>query len=646
MIRTYLLVIALIASTANGFSAVKVASPDGRLEVSVEVANGSPVYSIYYDNDEVLLRSPLGFRSNIADFTTGMSIIDTTRTSIDKHYVQDRIKHSEINYKANGLSVGLANPDGNSMNIEWQVSDNNVAMRYVIPRQGVTSSIVVTEEETGFRFPEGTSVFLTSQSDPMVGWRRSKPSYEEIYLIDMPLDTKSQFGRGFTFPCLFRTSGNDWILISETDVDGYYCGSHLSDAVDGCYTIAYPMQEENNGNGTASPGMALPGHTPWRTLTIGDNLAPIVETTIPWDVVEPRYELGRKARAGRGTWSWIVWQDASINFGDQKRFIDLAASMGYESALIDNWWDVKIGREKIEELVRYAADKNVNIILWYSSSGYWNDIDQSPTNRMDRPIVRKKEMKWLKDIGVKGIKVDFFGGDKQETIRLYEDILSDAADYGLDVIFHGCTLPRGWERMYPNYVGSEAVLASENIVFDQFHCDIEAQSATMHPFIRNAVGSMEFGGTFLNRRLNRTNDGGTTRMTGDAFQLATAVLFQNAVQNFALTPDNLTDAPAEAIEFMKAVPTTWDETKFIDGYPGKYVMLARRHGDKWYVAGVNADDSNRTFILPEFIGNDAKIYFDKDVHNMSARIAGDSSSVTVPSKCGFVAVGSVMDKMQ
>ena len=206
---------------------------------------------------------------------------------------------------------------------------------------------------------------------------------------------------------------------------------------------------------------------------------------------------------------------------------------------------------------------------------------------MDRPIERKKWMKWMKDNGVDAIKVDFFGGDKQETMRLYEDILSDAADYGIDVVFHGCTLPRGWERMYPNFVGSEAVLASENMIFDQKFCDKEALHATLHPFIRNSAAIMEYGGSFLNKRMNKGNDGGNIRRTSDAFQLAVAVLFQNPVQNFALAPNNLTDAPAVAIDFMKNVPTTWDDTKYIAGYPGQYAVVARRHGDVWYVAGVS-----------------------------------------------------------
>lgn len=579
---------ALLASQALAQS-ITVTGPDTRLKVDLAVNGGIPMYSVSYDGKTILEKSPLGFIANTGNFSQGMSLIGQETSQINKTYTQDRIKRSVVNYAANELTVRLQNTNKQPVNIVFRVSNNDVAFRYEISKSSETGSMVINEEKTGFDFPEYTTTFLTPQSDAMIGWKRTKPSYEEEYTPDAPMNTRSQYGHGYTFPGLFRIGNDGWALVSETGVDSKFCASRLSDATpEGLYTIAYPMPEENNGNGTSAPGIALPGVTPWRTITVSNNLKPIVETTVPWDVVEPRYESEHTYQFGRGTWSWILWQDGSINFDDQIRYINLAAAMGYEFFLIDNWWDKNIGHKRMEELARYAQSKNVSPIVWYSSSGYWNDIEQSPTNIMDNPITRKREMKWLQKIGAKGIKVDFFGGDKQETMRLYEAILSDADDHGLMVIFHGCTLPRGWERMYPNYVGSEAVLASENLIFNQHFNDNEAFNACLHPFIRNAVGSMEFGGTFLNKRYNRTNDGGTTRRTSDVFQLATAVLFQNPIQNFALAPNNLTDAPEVALDFMKQIPTTWDETVFIDGYPGKYAVLARRHGNRWYIAGINA----------------------------------------------------------
>ena len=536
----------------------------------------------------MLANSPLGLETNMGSFVKGLKLERHEIHSIDTVYEQSRIKASRIHYQANELTCHLTNAEGRQMAVTFRVSNNDVALRYSLPRQHGTGSVRIMSEATGFHFPEQTTTFLCPQSDAMIGWKRTKPSYEEEYKVDAPMSDRSQYGHGYTFPCLFRVGDDGWVLVSETGVDSRYCASHLSDAENGLYRIAFPMPEENNGNGTVEPAFALPGSTPWRTITVGESLKPIVETTVPWDVVEPRYTTKQDYRMGRSTWSWILWQDDSSNFDDQVKYVDLAAALGYEYVLVDSWWDNNMGYQKMEKLVEYARSKGIGIFLWYSSSGYWNDIEQSPINKMDNAIIRKQEMSWMQKLGVKGIKVDFFGGDKQETMRLYEDILSDADDHGLMVIFHGCTLPRGWERMYPNYVGSEAVLASENLIFNQHFCDNEAFNACLHPFIRNTVGCMEFGGTFLNKRLNRGNDGGTTRRTTDVFQLATAVLFQNPIQNFALAPNNLTDAPQLCIDFMKQIPTTWDEVRFIDGYPGKYVVLARRHGDTWYVAGINA----------------------------------------------------------
>ena len=568
---------------------VTVSGPDQRLQVAFDCqTDGGLAYSVVYDGKTMLANSPLGLETNMGSFVKGLKLERHEIHSIDTVYEQSRIKASHIHYQANELTCHLTNAEGRQMAVTFRVSNNDVALRYSLPRQHGTGSVRVMSEATGFHFPEQTTTFLCPQSDAMIGWKRTKPSYEEEYKVDAPMSDRSQYGHGYTFPCLFRVGDEGWVLVSETGVDSRYCASHLSDAENGLYRIAFPMPEENNGNGTVEPAFALPGSTPWRTITVGESLKPIVETTVPWDVVEPRYTTKQDYRMGRSTWSWILWQDDSSNFDDQVKYVDLAAALGYEYVLVDSWWDNNMGYQKMEKLVEYARSKGIGIFLWYSSSGYWNDIEQSPINKMDNAIIRKQEMSWMQKLGVKGIKVDFFGGDKQETMRLYEDILSDADDHGLMVIFHGCTLPRGWERMYPNYVGSEAVLASENLIFNQHFCDNEAFNACLYPFIRNTVGCMEFGGTFLNKRLNRGNDGGTTRRTTDVFQLATAVLFQNPIQNFALAPNNLTDAPQLCIDFMKQVPTTWDEVRFIDGYPGKYVVLARRHGDTWYVAGINA----------------------------------------------------------
>lgn len=527
--------------------------------------------------------------ANIGDFSSGMSLEKNVSTNkIDETYELASIKQSKVRYVANEAVFSFTQQGKTIYDVIFRISNNDVAFKYKIYPQGETLSCVVKQEATGFAFPDGTTTFLCPQSKPMGGFARTSPSYETSYTAD-DVAGKNGWGEGYTFPCLFRNGDNGWVLISETGVNGRYCASRLLGHKGGAYTIGFPQEGEANGNGTVSPGIALPGETPWRTITVGKTLAPIVETTVPFDVVKPLYQAKGEYTYGRGSWSWIIGMDGSTNYKEQLRYIDFSAAMGYQSVLVDALWDKQIGRDKIEELAKYGKDKGVALYLWYNSNGYWNDAPQTPRGIMDNAIARRKEMKWMQSIGIRGIKVDFFGGDKQMTMQLYEDILSDANEYGLLVIFHGCTLPRGWERMYPNFASSEAVLASENLHFSQGSCDNEAFNATLHPFIRNTVGSMDLGGSALNKYYNADNaPRGSRRVTSDVYALATAVLFQSPVQHFALAPNNLTDAPSWAIDFMKEVPTTWDEVRFIDGYPGKYVILARRHGDKWYIAGVNA----------------------------------------------------------
>ena len=587
--KFFIVMAMLLGSSVASAENKQITSPDGKLVVTVADMDGRPSYSVSYDNVLFLKPSPLGIIANIGDFSSGMSLEKNVSTNkIDETYELASIKQSKVRYVANEAVFSFTQQGKTIYDVIFRISNNDVAFKYKMYPQGETLSCVVKQEVTGFAFPDGTTTFLCPQSKPMGGFARTSPSYETSYTAD-DVAGKNGWGEGYTFPCLFRNGDNGWVLVSETGVNGGYCASRLLGHKEGVYTIGFPQEGEANGNGTVSPGIALPGEMPWRTITVGKTLAPIVETTVPFDVVKPLYPAKGEYTYGRGSWSWIIGMDGSTNYKEQLRYIDFSAAMGYQSVLVDALWDKQIGRDKIEELAKYGKDKGVALYLWYNSNGYWNDAPQTPRGIMDNAIARRKEMKWMQSIGIRGIKVDFFGGDKQMTMQLYEDILSDANEYGLLVIFHGCTLPRGWERMYPNFASSEAVLASENLHFSQGSCDNEAFNATLHPFIRNTVGSMDFGGSALNKYYNADNaPRGSRRVTSDVYALATAVLFQSPVQHFALAPNNLTDAPAWAIDFMKEVPTTWDEVRFIDGYPGKYVILARRHGDKWYIAGVNA----------------------------------------------------------
>ncbi|MFZ2990933.1 glycoside hydrolase family 97 catalytic domain-containing protein, partial [Ideonella sp.] len=278
-------------------------------------------------------------------------------------------------------------------------------------------------------------------------------------------------------------------------------------------------------------------------------------------------------------------------FDVQRRFIDYAAEMGWNYTLIDAGWDVQIGRERIPALVAHGAARGVGVLLWYNSAGSWNETPLTPRDLMTERASRRAEFAWLRDIGVKGVKVDFFGGDGQSVIRYYLDILQDAAEFGLLVNFHGSTLPRGWQRSWPHLMTMEAVKGLEFTTFGQPDQDAVASHAAMLPFARNLFDPMDFTPLVFG------DIPGIARRTRNGFELAEAVLFTSGIQHYAEVPTGMASVPEAARLTLRALPRSWDETRFITGVPGQHVVLARRSGSRWHVAGLNAGKQPLTLTL-------------------------------------------------
>ncbi|MCF0193066.1 MAG: glycoside hydrolase family 97 N-terminal domain-containing protein, partial [Prevotella sp.] len=361
MRKIILSIISLFLAVAVYGKQFVVSSPNGKMTVTLSVNNGQMNYAVSLDGKQMIEPSMLGFITNNGDWSKGLSVVNSQETKGSKCYQMRNAKASHINFEANGLTVSVETADKYKYDVEFVVADNDVAFRYFIPQQkGDLRSLVIEKELSSFKFPAHTTTFITPQSLPMVGWMRTKPSYEEVYTNDAPMSERSAFGQGFTFPCLFNEGEDGWVLVAETGVNGTYCGAHLTDwNAERGYSIAFPMEGEMNGLGSAKAGLSLPQPTPWRTITLGKTLQPIVETTISYDVVDEVYKASTDYKNGRYTWSWLIWQDDYITYDVQKQMIDLSAAMGYEYVLVDNWWDEKIGRDKIAELSKYAQSKGV-----------------------------------------------------------------------------------------------------------------------------------------------------------------------------------------------------------------------------------------------------------------------------------------------
>lgn len=377
-------------------------------------------------------------------------------------------------------------------------------------------------------------------------------------------------------------------------------------------------------------------YSPWRVITVG-SLKEVSESTLGTDVAPKAKYAETLCQPGQASWSWINSKDDYIVYDEQKKYIDFAADMHWKYTLVDVNWDTKIGYDKMAELAQYANSKNVGLLLWYNSAGDWNTVKYTPKNKLLTHESRVAEFSRLKSMGIKGVKIDFFGGDGRSVIQYYVDILNDAAQYGLLVNFHGATLPRGWARTYPNLMTTEAVKGFEMITFDQKAADQEANHVAMLPFTRNLFDPMDF--TPMNLYKIPTQ---VQRKTTTGFELATSVLFLSGIQHFAESPEGMSHMPTYVKAFLQNLPGYWDDVKFIDGYPGKYVVIARRSGKKWYITGINAENVDKTFKLDEpFLKSASTMYLLSDTDapkylNQSKFVNGQT--ISIKPNGGFVIV--------
>lgn len=573
-----------------------VSSPDGNIKVSFSIdEQGRPLYAVTCAGNEVLRPSAMGLVRDDGSFAEKLTQVKASDVeAVNDTYAMFEGKKKHCVYRANRRVFTVKNHAGETMDIIFQVSDDGAAFRYAFPQKS-DKAYSVLQEKTAFAFAPETVSWLHPMQPGKSGWEQTQPSYEEYYQIEQPVGQPSPTGEGWSFPALFKTAGGVWTLICDSDVNASYCAVRLAnDSAGGVYRIAFPHPQEHRGKiDPAEPRIELPFASPWRVLIIGRTLGTIVESTLMTDVATP-CQLARTdfIKPGKASWHWLRYGDDSSNGDTVQRFLDFAAEMGWQYILVDANWDQHIGYEKMAAFVKQAAAKNVGVILWYNSNGPWNNAPMTPKNKMHDSAVRREEFAKLQRMGVKGVKVDFFGGDKQATMKLYLDLFKDAAEYGILVNCHGATIPRGWQRTYPNLVSMEAVRGMEYNTFEQKNTDQEPSHCCLLPFTRNVIGSMDYTPTVLDPKIR-----GTHLRTTPAFEIALAVIFESGIQHFGLAPEEMKLMSGEVKSFLQEVPVVWDETRLLDGYPGRFVMMARRSGQTWYIAGINGQNEAKDFTV-------------------------------------------------
>ena len=576
-----------------------VTSPNGQVKISIQLADlgGTNDYPklqscLYYRVEQglvgaravVIPDSPLGLQLDGEDLFYGLRF-DAAREPrlIEEAYENIHGKRRQCHNRAQQLTLSFHNPSNQVLEIDFRAYDDGVAFRYR-PLGNDATPRTLQAEATGFAMPADARLWL-APSDKATTY---SPAYETYYENGIRPGLASPNGTGWSFPVLFRTAdAQHWGLITEAGVTPNFCASRLaSTAPNGVYRIGLPDPKEGNGFGSEKPSSALPWEMPWRVIILGDSLAGIVESTLVEDVCPAsRVTDTSWIKPGRVAWSWWSDNPSPQDGAKQKKFVDLAVAMGWEYILVDANWDI-MDNGNIHDVLRYAQSKGVGVLLWYNSGGPHNVVTEKPRDTLTYPEVRRFELEMLQKWGVKGIKVDFFQSDKQNVIELYHGIMRDAADFQIMVNFHGCTLPRGWSRTYPHLMAMEAVRGEECYIFDPLYPERAPTQSTITPFTRNVVGPMDYTPVGL-------SDNKNPHRSTWAHELALCVVFESGWVHFTDKAESYLNLPRAPKDFLKHVPVTWDDTRFVAGYPGQFVVLARRKGDTWYLAGLNGVNQPR-----------------------------------------------------
>lgn len=630
-----------------------VKSPDASIEVQLSVTEqGGLQYSVIKQGDVVLLPSKLGVTlSDLTgqnkpkqDFRQGLNVTSYTESTVHDRYTMIQGKQKSITYTANEAVYTVENSQGATFDIVFRVSNDGVAFQYSFPnpRNVLTQ---VSGEYTSFSFDETARAWLQPVAVAQTGWSNTNPSYEEHYQLNAPVGKESSSPAGWVFPALFK-SGEHWLLVTEAGISSDFHASRLqATSTGGEYFIGGPMAAEVTSL-KGKPGELLAQsdtafRSPWRIVLVG-GLETIIESTLGTDLAEPAISDMPFVKPGVASWSWALLKDASVNYETSKEFISYASDMGWPYTLIDADWDRNIGYERMQELSDFAAEKNVGLLVWYNSSGDWNTTEYTPKSALLTRSQRRAEFSKLQKMGIKGVKIDFFPGDGKSVIDYYHQLARDAADFELLVNYHGSSLPRGLQRTYPNMMTMESVHGFEMITFLQPSADKAAEHMAMLPFTRNAFDPMDFTPTTFFDIPN------IERRTKNGFEIALPVLFLSGIQHIAETAEGMANVPDFVRQYMKDIPVAWDESKLLAGFPGEYVVVARRDGDRWFLAGINAKSEPLTVNLDlSFIGGtQGKIIQDssskKDVMlGINTLTASDHVEVNMDAFGGFVATFSV-----
>lgn len=547
MKQSFLLTLTLLCLCAYSIKAQSIESPNGRITIQVKGKGLTVCWQ----------QQPVLDIPTISD--DALSLKRVRRVTDDYTMLTGKRRH--CTNKANEYRSGA---------LTLRVYNDGIAFRYANKTGNTVYSI-----------PEGTRRWMQQWCDSYEGFFPLTTTYKVEPVPSYSGISKSDEGwnNRWGYPALLEPVKNVFVLLTEANIERGQSASCLFN--DGELFRVVPAEQY---------AVSASDHTPWRVAVIG-KLADVVESTLVTDVSEPS-KIAKTSWIQPGVASWIYWayNHGSNDYDIICKYVDMAVTLHLPYVLIDAEWDEMKNGKTIEDAVAYAKEKGVRPLIWYNSSVGWVNGAPGPKFRLNKAEDREKEFAWCERIGVAGVKIDFFSGDNQRNMDYCQDLLESAARHHLLVNFHGATIPRGWQRTWPNLMTTEGVYGAEwynNVA--TFTSQAARHNATL-PFTRNVIGPMDYTPCAF-------SDSQHPHITSPAHELALTVLFESGLQHLADRPESFLSQPQQVQDFLGALPTAWDETRYVSGYPGESVVLARRSGKTWYVAGINGSDSPQSLVL-------------------------------------------------
>jgi len=570
-----------------------VSSPSGQIRATVETSGGL-AYRVEAFGKVVIARSALALEfEGKAPLGANVRIVGREVRTHDetwKPVVPGRRSEIRDHYNEMTLQLEEAGEPGRRFDLCVRAYDGGVALRYEFPQQQAMPTFRLVHERTRFHFAQDLTC-----------WAAKYPgfvSHQEEYYLKARL---SQIGpEDFVGgPLLVQAADNLYLAITEAalvDYAGMYLARDDSAPKDGVTLVSRLARQQGRANVVST---RLPKRTPWRVIMVARQPVKLLENEMVLSLNSP-CAIEDPGWIEPGMMAWDHWWSGGVQMDTAtiKQYVQLAADMGWKYQLIDWQWYGPFNKPdsdittvnpavNMDEVRRLARQKGVRLWLWL----YWTDVDRADAYLEAFPLYEK----W----GIAGVKIDFMQRDDQEMVAWYHKIVKKAAEHHLMVDFHGAYKPTGWRRTYPNLMTREGVLGNE---YNGWSRRVTPEHKCTIALTRNLLGEMDFTpGGFLNRTRETFRPKRPTQTQGTrAQELALLVIYESPILCVCDHPDHYRDQPG--VDFLKLVPTVWDETVGINGQVGQFVTVAKRNGEVWMLGTITDWTARQQEIPLDFLG--------------------------------------------